>query len=398
MFELVENFLIALDYTRAKIYIKMKNVLFIIALIFFSLAGILYLTVSFILPTLQSLDLSPTITASSGSFGQLLSSAKPSASPIALPPIPQRKVLPGGTQVFQTFNNCGPASLSMALSYFDITVNQQELGQALRPYQIPGGDNDDKSVTLEELAIKASEYGLIPYHRPNGTVEKLKQFIAADLPVITRTLLHADDDVGHYRVVKGYDDELQQLFQDDSMQGKDLWFSYAAYEQLWQPYNFEYLALVPKEKEDAVKTILGAEIDEQVAWANAVQNSETQLAKNPGDLYARLNLSVALYHTGNYQQSATEFEKVESRLPFRTLWYQIEPIEAYVALKNYDRVLQITDVVLNKYNRAFSELYLIRGEIYKQQGKLDQAKAEFEKAVLYNVNLQAAKEALASVE
>ena len=375
-----------------------KNTLLIIALIFFALAGLLYLVIGVIIPELQTFNMTLTASSSPVSFGQLLPSVRPSSSPIALSPIPGRKVLPGGTQVFQSFNNCGPASLSMALSHFAITVSQQELGQALRPYQIPGGDNDDKSVTLEELAAKAEEYGLVAFHRPNGSIAKLKQFIAVDLPIITRTLLHADDDIGHYRVVKGYDDSTQQLFQDDSLQGKDLWFSYDDYEQLWQPYNFEYLVLVPKEKENLVSTILGAEVDEQIAWSNAVQNSRQQLQKNPGDLYAQFNLSVALYHTGNYAQSAREFEKVENRLPFRTLWYQIEPIQAYVALKNYDRVLQITDAVLNKYNRAFSELYLIRGEIYKQQGKRDQAKAEFEKAVLYNVNLQAAKEALASVE
>ena len=204
----------------------MKNFLLIIALIFFALAGLLYLGVGLIMPQLRTLDLPSIASPSPVSFGQLLPSPKPAATPIVLPQIPQHKALPGGTQVFQTFNNCGPAALSMALSHFGITVSQQELGQTLRPYQIPGGDNDDKSVTLEELAKKAQEYGLVAFHRPNGTIDRLKQLIAADVPVITRTLLHADDDIGHYRVVKGYDEATGELFQDDSLQGKNLWFIY----------------------------------------------------------------------------------------------------------------------------------------------------------------------------
>ncbi len=43
--------------------------------------------------------------------------------------IPHRKVLSGGKHVYQTFNNCGPASLSMALSYYSINISQEDLGR-----------------------------------------------------------------------------------------------------------------------------------------------------------------------------------------------------------------------------------------------------------------------------
>jgi tetratricopeptide (TPR) repeat protein len=92
-----------------------------------------------------------------------------------------------------------------------------------------------------------------------------------------------------------------------------------------------------------------------------------------------------------------EFEKVEHQLPFRTLWYQIEPIQAYYQLGNYDRALSIIDKVLNYHNRAFSELYVIRGNIYLKQGNHDAARGEFEQAVFYNSNLKSAQEALKSI-
>src|SRR5690349_13712163 len=66
----------------------------------------------------------------------------PSPSPVTAvdyqkPPV--AKTLQNDYQIFQTFNNCGPASLSMDLSYFGVYKTQEELGQALRPYQNPQG-------------------------------------------------------------------------------------------------------------------------------------------------------------------------------------------------------------------------------------------------------------------
>lgn len=308
-----------------------------------------------------------------------------------------RKLLYNNYHIFQTFNNCGPAALSMALSYYGINETQQKLGQDLRPYQIPNGDNDDKSVTLEELAEKSKEYNLIPYHRPNGNIELIKLFITYDIPVITRTLTKENEDIGHYRIVKGYDDQTSEIIQDDSLQNKNLRFSYGDFNLLWKQFNYEYLALIPSDKVEIAKAILREDADEKTAWRKALKNAENELQKNPTDIYARFNLSVALYNVGEYQRSIEEFEKVENLLPFRTLWYQIEPILAYYELGNYNRVFETTDKILNNYNRAFSELYILRGNIYKNQGDLSAARVEYEKAVFYNVNLQAAQEALTSL-
>ena len=92
---------------------------------------------------------------------------------------------------------------------------------------------------------------------------------------------------------------------------------------------------------------------------------------------------MAYYHLGEYQKSVEEFEKVESKLPFRTLWYQIEPILSYRKLGNNQRVLEIIDKVLNYHNRAYSELYQLRGEIYQEELN-PAADEEFRKAKFYN--------------
>jgi len=269
------------------------------------------------------------------------------------------------------------------------------LGQALRPYQNSQGDNDDKSVTLPELGEKAKDYNLVSYHRPNGNRELIKRAISAGFPVITRTWLTASEDIGHYRVIKGFDDTTRTLIQDDSLQGKNLVYSYEDFDEIWEKFNYEFLLLIPSEKEHLAEGILMENFDEQSSWELAANRAERLLTENPNDIYARFNYSVALFHTGNYANAVSEFEKVETRLPFRTLWYQIEPIEAYYELEQYDRVLQMTERILNNQNRAFSELYLIRGNIFSTRGDMGAAQAEYDKALFYNKNLKAAQTAVA---
>lgn len=318
----------------------------------------------------------------------------PSPGPLIFP---TKKIIPTDYHIFQTYNNCGPASLSMALHFYGIEISQEDLGKTLRPYQIQSGDNDDKSVTLEELGNKAKDYGLIAYHRPMGNSLLIKKFIANDIPVITRTITKPGEDIGHYRIIKGYDEKNSVFIQDDSLQGKNLYYTYEEFSKIWKIFNYEYLALVPKEKQVIAEQILGENNDLQTAWQNVVKNSQNELSKNPNDIHSRFNLSVAYYNLTDYRKSVIQFEKVEKFLSFRTLWYQIEPIEAYFESGDYNKVFKIIDQILNNQNKAFSELYILRGKIYQKQGNTEMAKSEFQKALFYNSNLEEAKKLLNSI-
>lgn len=304
------------------------------------------------------------------------------------------ELIPMKKHVFQTFNNCGPAALSMALSYYGIEMSQAELGQKLRPYQNSLGDNDDKSVNLDEFAIEASKHSLTTFHRPNGRLELIKTLVANGVPIIVRTWLNPNDDIGHFRIIRGFNDSTRKITQDDSYHGKDLQIDYNEFFSMWQPFGYEYLLLLKPDQKELVAAILGEEENEKQAWENAKSRSLEELSKNSSDPYTLFNLSTAHYQLGNYDDSVKYFEQVESKLPFRMLWYQIQPIRSYQKLKNYPRVFGLTNKILNNYNRAFSELYQIRGEVYLEQGNRGAAKVEFEKAVLYNSNFQPAKEAL----
>lgn len=314
---------------------------------------------------------------------QVLPSPRPSPSP-TLPPLPSTKMLTQGTQVFQSFNNCGPAALSMALSNYGIAVSQQQLGQELRPFQNPQGDNDDKSVTLGEIAVKAKQYGFIVYHRPAGDIDLIKQFIAMDIPVLARTWLKPNEDIGHFRVVTGYDENARQLIQDDSLQGADLRYNYEAFDELWRAFSYEFVVLVPQEKQAQAETVLGSLLDEKVAWQKSLQLAETTLSTQPNDVYAQFNKSVALHHLGQYQQSVEAFEAVQNRLPSRMLWYQLEPILAYYQVGNHQKVLQLVDNILDNHNRAYSELYYLKALVYESAGNQSAAQENYALADRYN--------------
>jgi tetratricopeptide (TPR) repeat protein len=299
---------------------------------------------------------------------------------------------------FQTFNNCGPATLSMVLAFFDINRTQQQIGNELRPYQNSQGDNDDKSVTLTELAQKGEELGLVAYHRPAGNIELLKKFTANNIPVITRTWTKVDEDIGHYRVVKGFDEIEGVIIQDDSLQGKDLKFSYSDFNTMWEKFSYEYLVLVRGDQVKISEAILGSDLNEESAWRRAANQAKMVLNSDQDNIYAWFNLAVALYEIGDYQGSVEAFEEVENRLPFRTLWYQIEPLLAYQKLGRHSQVLPRIEQILNNGNRAFSELYQMRGEIYLDMGDIQAARREFELALIYNENYDQAKRTLEELD
>ena len=279
----------------------------------------------------------------------------------------------------------------MALSYVGVEKTQAELGQVLRPYQITGGDNDDKSVTLVEVANQAEKYGLLTYLRPNGDIEKLKKFIANNIPVITRTWLKKDEDVGHYRVIRGYDDKRGVIIQDDSLQGKDLTYTYSDFDQLWQTFNYEYLVIVKEEEKETVEGILGEELNEQRAWENALTRVNQLLGNNPDNIHLKFARSRIYYYLKDYEKSVDDFDEVENKLSFRTLWYQIEPLLSIYETGDNERVLIVSDNILRNQNRAYSELYILRGKVFQRYGNETRANEEFQLALRYNENLEEAK-------
>ncbi|MBA3724352.1 MAG: C39 family peptidase [Candidatus Levybacteria bacterium] len=299
--------------------------------------------------------------------------------------------------ISQTYNNCGPAAMSMLFSTYNLQVSQGELASIMRPYNTPLGGDDDKSVFPDEFVATAKDYGFESLYRPNGDINLLKQLVANDIPVVIRTWLNPGEDVGHYRIIRGYDDTSKVFIQDDSYQGKGLVYSYEDVVSMWKPFNYSYILVYPKEKKAVVEAILGEDIDRETAYRNALTRANSELKKDKNDFYAEFNRSTAFYHLGDTKNAVMSYDKAKDRLPDRILWYQYEPLYAYQKEERYDRVFQIAEGILNNGNRAYSELYQMRGEIYLDRGEVESARKEFELALRYNVNFEPAKKALEKI-
>lgn len=323
---------------------------------------------------------------------------KPTPTTVPLKNPHVRYVIPQGTFVAQSFNNCGPAALSMVLSMYGTSVSQDILREKMRPFSNPFGGVDDKSIFAPEFVRHAEYYGYKALERPNGDIELLKKLIANDIPVIVRTWLHPQEDIGHFRIVRGYDSTQQVIIQDDSYEGPNLTYSYDIFLSMWQPFNYGYILVYPKDRQAVVEAILGEEVDAKAAYANSIARAKEELQKNPNDSYAQFNLATAYHHLGDYQKSVEAYEKSVAGLPPRMLWYQIEPIYAYARLKNAERVFSLTDRILYNGNLAYSELYQIRGEMFLASGNREEARSEFEKAVYYNQFFEPAKASLRNLD
>jgi tetratricopeptide (TPR) repeat protein len=196
--------------------------------------------------------------------------------------------------------------------------------------------------------------------------------------------------------VKGYNDTTSELTEEDGMQGENVTFSYADFLTLWKPFNYEYIVFAPQGKQAEVESILGNDADATSAWQGAALTAKGALQTDPNDAEAEFDLSVADYYTGDYSDSVQAFEEIGSALSEHVLWYQLEPIESYYELGNYNEVFSLAANILSK-NPAYPELYFIEGESYLKENNTASAKQAFETALQYNKNLASVQTALASL-
>ena len=360
-------------------------------------------------PTLQ-----PTFTPQSSapdpspSSGQVLPSPTPEPTQTATPQPPTATPLPTAVRleniaiIPQKFNNCGPANLTITLGYHGIEVDQLDVGDAIKP------NYDDRNVSPWELVDYVNnETDMQARYFVGGSTELLKQLIAADYPVIIEKGLYPnawEGWMGHYLTVIGYDDISEEFISLDTFLGP--WDSsgrrdsYATVDEFWEMFNHTFILVYPPEKEAELLTLLPPELNDPVTmWQfTAVSNREQALAQadNP---YAWFNLGSSLTHlaqlTDNdflYASAAAAFDEARTvGLPWRMLWYQFEPYEAYLANGRIDDVFTLSDAILStEGGQNVEETYLYRSQAYAALGDDTAAANALATALELNPNLATA--------
>ena len=322
--------------------------------------------------------------------------APPTSAPLAQPvALPAAVALTGLRHEWQTWNNCGPATLAMNLSYFGGALDQAAIGAVLRR------SADDKNVSPEELAAFAQAQGMQASVRVNGSADLLRALVAAGYPVLIETWLeeHPNDGMGHYRLITGYDDAAQAWIAYDSYVSSGLvlgggakdgsaadayrgiYFPYAQAADWWKVFNHTYVLAYPPASEGAVQAILGDAFDTTGQWVAAEAGARADIAASQADAFAWFNLGSSLWAQGRASESADAFDQARGiGLPWRMLWYQFAPFAAYSAVGRHDDVLALADATLANTD-SIEEIYYWKARALAAQGDVAGARAALDKAL-----------------
>lgn len=300
---------------------------------------------------------------------------------------------------YQGWNNCGPTTLTMGLSYFGYSADQNPAATFLKP------NREDKNVSPSEMVAYVNEAAadstnVRALYRPGGDLLLLKQLLASDFPVIVEKGYEPEgyDWMGHYLLLIGYDDAQQIFYTYDSFSGhgnfQGLHEAYSHLENYWWHFNNTFIVVYAPEREAELMNILDNRANLDEAYALAGQTAQQRAQADPNDAWAWFNLGESLTVLGQHETATAMFRQaLDLGLPWRTLWYRFTPFEAFYQTGNFDTVLELVNT--NLANTPYvEEWYYYQGLVAASRGDSETARRSLNNALLYNSNYQAALDAL----
>ncbi|PJF40043.1 MAG: tetratricopeptide repeat protein [Chloroflexi bacterium] len=314
--------------------------------------------------------------------------------------VPSSARMFGFTHVQQTWNNCGPANITMALSYYGWQDTQNFAASFLKP------DAEDKNVSPHEMInFVNTQTQVRAVARVGGDIEMIKRFVANNIPVIVETgyMPEGYDWLGHYQTVVGYDDTTGNFFLYDSFlgsgeNGEGITESYPLLDSNWQAFNRTFMVVYQPEDEGLVREILGDLADPTVAAEIALETAQREAREDRQNGFAWFNIGSSLNALGRYEEAAAAFDQARRvGLPWRMLWYQFGPFETYYNVGRYDDVMSLVNVNLNNGGEYVEETHYWQGMVYQELGQQAQAASSFRRALAHNPLYADAQTALANL-
>ncbi len=339
-----------------------------------------------------------TPTAQPTQLAQATLATQPTAEPTPAPTATPEKQLfaPAGPSAYltgirherQTWNNCGPATISMLLSRFGRTETQREAAKFLKP------DKEDKNVSPDELVAYAQSLGFEAQAVVGGDINMLRTLVANGIPVIVETwfIPEPNDEMGHYQLLMGYDETSFVLY--DSYQGPDLKEEIAKFEPLWKVFNNMAVVVWRPEQRPFVKGILGELSDPTRMHEVALAKAQAAIEANAQDKFAWFNAGGSLHALGRNTEAVQAFDTAFAlQLPWRMMWYQFGPFGAYFAEGRHERVIDLANATLRRV-KNLEESYYWRGKSQAALGNTAAARADLQQALVFNPNFAPAQAAL----
>ena len=309
-------------------------------------------------PTALPVTPHPSATANVTSAATFTPAVTTATATPTLLPLPPQVSLTSPAWEKQTPNNCGPATLSMAMHMYGWEGTQDDIAAQIKPVL------QDRNVNPEELVyyVRNNAGWLNIEYRVGGNIELLKRVLAAHYPVIIEgtTALDPNDALGpnddlwaaHYLLLTGYDDATQSFTVQDSYHGADRTVSYQQLEGEWKPFNYLYLFLYLPAEQPEIQSILGADWDPDANRQHALDIAQAATQADPSDAYAWFNLGSNLVYFERYDDAALAYDKSRAiGLPLRMFRYQFGPFISYFQSNRVDDLLVLTD-----YARGVTEM------------------------------------------
>lgn len=319
------------------------------------------------------------------------------------PPAPPANYqLTGFLHIPQHWNNCGPATLTMGLTYFGFEADQKPAANWLKPTSEDGNVSPWQMVEYVNTQIAGTVRALV---RVGGDLTLLKTLIASNFPVIIEAGYDPEPErlgwMGHYLLMTGYDDAAQQFNTHDSYLGPNRKYSYDHVDRFWMHFNNTYIVLYKFEREQELLTLLGTNADPTQNALNALELNRQRALNNPNDAFAWFNMgsnyvALASVDPAAYTYAETAFDQARSLgLPWRMLWYQFGPYEAYLAVGRYQDVIELARLQLQESGTSqyIEETYYYAGRAREGLGEPDRALANYQQALFLDPNFTPAREA-----
>ncbi len=333
----------------------------------------------------------------------------PAPSPTPLPQL-ERVKLDNMARIQQSFNNCGPANLTQVLNWYGNDITQEDVAAYLKP------NPEDRNVSPWQIADYVNEQvpGYQAIARSGGDLDMVKQFVSAGIPVVIEKGYELPDSGwwGHYLTVYGYDDELEELYSQDSYlqptDGIGRVDNYADVETFWKQFNNTFYVVFSPDQQAMVEAIMGEELlDDFTMWQKVAGDAEQQTRDNPEDAFAWFNLGTALTRMGGltgepqyYQGGGQAYDKArEIGLPPRMLWYQFQPYLAYLKLDRYQDVIDLADATLaTQGGRNVEETFWYKGHALAYLGDVPGAIDAYQQSLSVNENFYPAQISIDSLQ
>ena len=294
-------------------------------------------------------------------------SPSPTISPTPLPILVNLKGVKYEDQ-HNRWNYCGPANLSMALTFWGWDGNRDVVGKAIKP-----SDKDKNVMPYEMVDFVTNDVpGIGALLRSGGDIDLIRRMVANGFPVLAEKGYYEYDYngklgwMGHYQYVTGYDDTQGTLLvQDTYNDGPNHAILYPEFIKGWRDFNYVFIITYPLERQAEVLNLLGPYADANWSYRHAWETAqeETQRLTGNDQFFAWFNVGTSLVNLADYGGAAAAYDtafQVYAQLPedpvgasattrpYRMMWYQTGPYFAYYYSARYQDVINLADNTLLK--------------------------------------------------